>query len=466
MFIGRKDELKILENLYNSNQFEMLVIYGRRRIGKTTLLSKFSEDKNSIFFVAEEMNEKLLLEKFSKIISEYIGNSNLPLNFTSWEGAIEYLGTLAKKERILLVLDEFPYMVNANERLLSKLQNLIDHQLKESQLFLVLCGSSISFMEDEVLAHKSPLFGRRTAQMKVKAFDYYESSLFFNDYSNENKIITYSILGGIPHYLLKFNDQSGLKENLKKNIFSPSAYLLDEPINLLKQELRNPSLYNSIIIAIANGETKLSKIADKVGESNSKTANYIKSLLELHIISKITPITEKDNSRKSIYQINDNFFRFYFKYVIDHMSLIEQGLNDYVVDTKVFPMINEYVGHIFEEVCIEYLIRMNQNFNLPFVVEKFGKWWGNNPIKKQQEEIDIVGMNKESALFGECKFRNEKCGLSVLNQLFERSQLLKVKKRYYYIFSKSGFTKKIIEAAEHRRDVTLVGIDDLFNNIL
>ena len=412
------------------------------------------------------MNEKLLLEKFSKIISEYIGNSNLPLNFISWERAIEYLGTLARTKRILLVLDEFPYMVNANGSLLSKLQNLIDHQLKESKLFIVLCGSSISFMEDEVLAHKSPLFGRRTAQMKVKAFDYYESSLFFNDYSNENKIIAYSILGGIPHYLIKFNDQEGLKENLKKNIFSPSAYLLDEPINLLKQELRNPSLYNSIIIMIANGETKLSKIADKVGETNSKTANYIKSLLELHIISKITPITEKANSRKSIYRINDNFFRFYFKYVIDHMSLIEQGLNDYVVDTKVMPVINEYVGHIFEEVCIQYLFRMNQNFNLPFVVEKFGKWWGNNPIKKQQEAIDIVGMNKENALFGECKFRNEKCGLSVLNQLIERSQLLKVKKRYYYVFSKSGFTNKIIETVENRADVTLVSIDDLFNNVL
>ena len=147
------------------------------------------------------------------------------------------------------------------------------------------------------------------------------------------------------------------------------------------------------------------------------------------------------------------------------MSLIEQGLNDYVVDTKVLPVMNEYVGHIFEEVCIQYLLRMNQNFNLPFVVEKFGKWWGNNPIKKQQEEIDIVGMNKENALFGECKFRNEKCGVGVFNQLVERSHLLKVENRYYYIFSKSGFTKKMIETAENRKDVTLVNLDDLFNNV-
>jgi|LGOV01.1.fsa_nt_gb AAA+ ATPase superfamily predicted ATPase len=463
MFIGRKNELKILEDLYQSNNFELMVMYGRRRVGKTTLISKFSENKKYIFFVAEEINEKLLLEKFSKVIAEYMNLSNLPLNFQSWESALEYLGELAQTERILLVLDEFPYMVNSKNGLLSTLQNLIDHKLRNSKLFIILCGSSISFMENEVLSHKSPIFGRRTAQMKVIAFDYYESSLFFKDYSNELKIITYSILGGIPHYLLKFDNQNELKINLEKNIFSRSSYLLDEPINLLKQELRNPTLYNSIIIAIANGETKLSKIATKVGETNSKVANYIKSLLELNIISKITPITEKSNSKKSIYQINDNFFKFYFKFVVDNMSLIEQGMGEYVVKEKVLTNINEFVGHIFEEICIQYLLRKNQNYELPFIIEKMGKWWGNNPIKKQQEEIDIVGIGNNQILFGECKFRNEKCSVSVFNKLIERSHLIKAEYRIYYIFSKSGFTDKLKQIAQKRDDLNLITLDELFN---
>lgn len=465
MFIGRSTEMNILDELYNSDKFEMLVMYGRRRIGKTTLLSKFSKNKKSVFFVAEEINDKLLLEKFSKEIAQSMNLANLPLNFESWESAFEYLGKLAMIERIIIILDEFPYMVNSNKGLLSKLQNLIDHKLKNTKLFIILCGSSISFMEDEILAHKSPLFGRRTAQMKIKPFDYYESSLFFNNYSNEMKIIVYSILGGIPHYLLKFNDKIDLIKNLEINIFSKSSYLLDEPINLLKQELRNPSFYNSIIIAIASGETKLSKIALKVGESNSKTAKYIKSLLELHIVSKIIPITEKPNSRKAIYKINDNYFKFYFKYIVENMSLVEQEMGTYVVKSKVLPNINEYVGHVFEDVCNQYLIRMNKKYKLPFVVEKFGKWWGNNQIKKQQEEIDIVGFGDDFAIFGECKFRNEVCNIGVFNKLLERSHLINVEKRFYYIFSKSGFTKKMIETEKERNDLTLIALDDLFNNI-
>ena len=447
MFIGREKELSTLEKLYSSDSFEFAVIYGRRRVGKTTLISNFCKDKESIFFVAEEFDNEFNLRKFTEVVLEKYKENYID-KFTDWLKAFKYIASKAKNERLILVIDEFPYIAKANRTLMSILQNIIDHEFLETKIMLILCGSAMSFMENKVLGYKSPLFGRRTAQMQIKPFNFYEASRFLENYSINDRIITYSILGGVPQYLLKFDYKKSVKENIISNILDTSAYLYEEPINLLKQEMRQPALYNSIISAIAGGYSKLNEIATKISATTDKTATYLKNLQELRIITRVTPIMEKDNSRKSIY-------KFYYKFVVNNVNLIEQGNTKYVYD-KIKDELNGYVSYIYEDICIDYLIELNKKQENPFMIEQIGKWWGGNPKTKKQEEIDIVGIGNESMIFGECKYRNEKVDIEVVEDLIRKSEIFGCDDKYYYVFSRSGFTKRVEDYARENERVRLI----------
>ncbi|MGV8146072.1 MAG: ATP-binding protein [Alkaliphilus sp.] len=459
MFVGRKYEIDKLNELYNENKFHCIVMYGRRRVGKTRLLTEFCKEKNRIFFVSEEHNDLLSLEKFSVQVLEHYGLSSFTPKFDSWDAAFRFIGEKAKSERIVLVLDEFPYMVASNKRMLSIIQNNIDHYLINTKLFLIICGSSISFIENEVLSHKSPLFGRRTAQFLINPLDFFDSIKFFPNYTNESKMKVYSVLGGVPQYLLQFNNNDSFDYNMKKKMYDKSAYLYMETELLLKQELTNPIVYKSIIEAIAGGASKLNEISTKIGESTSKTAIYVKSLIELKIVRKIKPITEKANSRKTIYLINDNFYKFYYKHVNKHISAIEQELGEHIYNNRVDGKYNEHLGQVFEEVCKEYLVRKNKKLELPFIVEKIGGWWGVNPIKKKQEEIDIVGLGDGEVLFAECKYTNEKLGINVFEMLKERAGLIPSEKCHYYIFSKKGFRSSLLNLEKTMDNLNLITLD-------
>lgn len=406
MFIGRKYELGTLNKLYNENKFHFIVMYGRRRVGKTTLLTEFCKDKPSIFFVAEEYNDKIALDSFSDRILSYFGLGGLVSRFESWEKAFLFLAEQAKDKRLVVVIDEFPYIVNSNKRIPSLLQNLIDHHLKDTKLFLIICGSSVSFIEKEVLGYKSPLYGRRTAQLIVEPFNFFESRDFFPNYDFENQVIAYGVLGGIPQYLSNFDDTKDIYENIKTKILDKASYLYEEPKLLLKQEVREPALYNSIIEAIASGSSKLNEISTKVGVDTDKCSKYISTLINLKILEKITPVGLKEKSRKSIYKIKDNFFRFWYRFIFNNKALIEQGLVDEVIEKKIKPFINNFIGTVYEEICIDYLKILNKNKALPFIFEKIGKWWGNNPYKKCEEEIDIIALDEDNIIFGECKWQD------------------------------------------------------------
>lgn len=448
-FIGREYELKTLERLYLEDTFQFIVMYGRRRVGKTRLLSEFCKDKNSIFFVAEEYNDKMALQKFSQKILEHYDMSEFMSSFESWEKAFLFLHKKAQDHSLVLVIDEFPYISKANKSIPSLLQNLIDHNLKDSKLFIIICGSSMSFMEKEVLSYKSPLYGRRTSQMKIEPFDFFDSIKFFPNYSIENQVISYGVVGGIPQYLQKFKDNFSIEDNIKDNLLEKSSYLHEEPLNLLKQELREPALYNSIIEAIAIGSSRLNDISTKVGEDSSKCSNYLKSLVELEIIQKEIPIGEKGTSKKTIYSIKDSLFRFWYRFIFNNITLIEQEMIDYVYDKKIKPELNDFLGNTFEKICIDYLKHKNKKMELPFVFEKIGRWWGNNPIKRQQEEIDILAVSKNTALIGECKWRNELLNMNVVNSLIEKAQALNYENKYYIYFSKSGFTEDVINFSKN-----------------
>lgn len=461
MFIGREYELGNLNKLYDRKEFQMVVLYGRRRVGKTTLISEFCKNKPTIFYVAEEHNDKMALQNFSEKILEYFHMKDFISTFESWEKAFLFIAKECRDKQLILVIDEFPYVANSNKTIPSLLQNMIDHNLKDTKLFLILCGSSMSFMEKEVLSYKSPLYGRRTAQFKIEAFDFYDSSKFFRRYNFEQRVNAYGILGGIPQYLLKFKDTNSMDENIMGEILNKTSYLYEEPKNLLKQELREPATYVSIIEAIAKGYTKLNEISTKTGESSDKCAKYLSSLIELKIVKKETPAGDKESNRKSLYCLEDNLFRFWYRFLPDNITLIEQQMTEYAYDKNIKPYMNEYLGEIFEDICIQFLLRMNKKFKLPFVFQSIGRWWGNNPLKKRQEEIDILALDKENALFGECKWRNEKLDMDVIKSLIGKSLILNYGNKFYAFFSKSGFTEAAKNYAKNNNNIFLYDIGDM-----
>ena len=464
MFIGRENELNALERLYRSDKFEFAVIYGRRRVGKTALINHFIDGKKAIYFMGVESNEKQNLENLSKSIIEFSSGIQVETYFSSYQAALEYVFKLAKEERIILAIDEYPYVARASKSLASTLQMLIDKYKEESKLMLILCGSSMSYMEDQVLAYKSPLYGRRTAQMKITPFDFEECCTYLRGLSDEDKALIYGIVGGTPQYLLQMSDKLSVEENIKNTYLNPMSFLYEEPVNLLKQEVREPAIYNAIITAIATGSSRMSEIATKVGESTTTCTAYIKSLINLGIIKRETPYGEK-TSKKTIYSIEDNMFYFWYRFVLENSSVIARGAAN-LVYKRIETQLSDYMGRIFEEIYTQSLWKQLLSGNMPIEFVSLGRWWGNDPRKKSQTEIDIMGeQDSNSAIFAECKWRNENVDLNVLETLIERSGLFNYTKNHYFLFSKTGFTKGCVEKAIEMGNVTLVKYEDIISSM-
>lgn len=460
MFIGRRKEINGLEKLYKSDKFEFVVIYGRRRVGKTALINHFIKDKKAIYFMGVESNEKQNLENFSKNLIEYGSGINTEFSFASYQAALEYAFEIAQKERVILAIDEYPYVARTSKSLPSTLQMLIDKYKDSSKLMLILCGSSMSYMEDQVLAYKSPLYGRRTAQMKIQPFDFEECCTYLEGMNDEDKAYVYGIVGGTPQYLLQMDSRLSVEENIKNTYLNQMSFLYEEPLNLLKQEVREPALYNAVITAVATGYSRMSEISTKVGESTTVCAGYLKNLIDLGIIRKETPYGEKE-SKKSIYSIEDNMFYFWYRFVLGNASAIAQGASD-LVYKRIEAELNHYMGRVFEEICKQYLWKLLRAGKAPIEFTSLGRWWGNDSRRKMQAEIDIMGEgDSNQAIFAECKWRNEKVDRDVLETLVDRSGLFHYTKVHYYLFAKVGFTKDCIEKAEEMGNVTLVRYRDV-----
>ena len=465
MFIGRERELNSLEKLYVSDKFEFAVIYGRRRVGKTALINHFIRNKTAIYFMGVESNDKQNLENFSKNILEYGVGIQADTAFLSFQAALEYVFQLAEKERLILAIDEYPYVARSSKSLASTLQLLIDKYKENSKLMLILCGSSMSYMEDHVLAYKAPLYGRRTAQMKMQPFDFADACRYFKNFSSEDKALIYGIVGGTPQYLLQMDDKLSIEENIKNTFFNSTSSLFEEPENLLKQEVREPALYNAIITAIATGSTRMAEISAKVGAETSVCAAYLKNLMALGLVQKETPYGEKA-SRKSIYTIDDNMFRFWYRFVPENYSIISRGASD-IAYKRMEPHLSDYMGKVFEEICKQYLWKQLLKGQSPVEFVELGRWWGTDPFTHSQTEIDIMGeQDKNTALFAECKWTNEKVDTGVLETLAKRGQLFHYAKIYLVLFAKRGFTKGCVDMANRMGNVMLVSYNDLVNSML
>lgn len=462
MFVGRQKELKSLNQLYQTKKFQCPVIYGRRRVGKTALINEFIKGKDMIYFTGLETNAKQNLENFSKSVFAYTSGLTSTPVFQSFQEALEYVFELSLSKHIILVIDEYPYVAKSYRGFASVLQVLIDKYKDTSNLFLILCGSSMSFMEEQVLSYKSPLYGRRTAQFKILPFDFFESCQCFKNFSKQDMALIYGIVGGTPQYLLQMNDKLSVEENIKNTFLNPNSYLFEEPNNLLKQEVREPAIYNAIISAIATGSTKLSDIANKVGEETSACSAYLKNLISLGIIKKETPITEK-SSRKTIYAIEDNMFRFWYRFVPSNMSIIQHGMID-LAYRIISEHLSPYMGAIFEEICKQYLWKLNRQDKTAVTFMDLGRWWGGDPETKSEAEIDILAISdKNSAIIAECKWTKEDVDSSVLETLIKRGRLFTFEKKQYYLFSKKGFTSGCREKAKELGNMQLVTYEEMLS---
>ena len=459
MFIGRENELNTLNRLYSSDKFEFAVIYGRRRVGKTALINEFVKGKDNIFFTGVETNEKQNLDNFSRSIMEYNTGLAMGVSFNNFQMALEHIFELAKIKRIVFVIDEYPYVARASKSFASTRQFLIDKNKDTSKLFLILCGSSMSYMEDHVLAYKAPLYGRRTAQFKIKPFEFLEACRYFKNFSDEDKALAYGIVGGTPQYLMQFDDTLSIEQNIKNTLLNPSSFIFEEPSNLLKQEVREPAIYNAVITAIATGSSKMNEISNKIDEDTSVCATYIKNLITLGIVKKESPYGEK-STRKTIYSIEDHMFRFWYRFVSENIPTISRGATDLAYNRIAFEL-SSYMGGIFEDICKQYLWKLLLEGKCAVNFTDLGRWWGSNPKTKSQEEIDIMGAAKDTGLFAECKWTNEKVDLGVLEKLIERSSLFNYKKTHFYLFAKTGFTKGCIDKANEMGNVTLVIYEDM-----
>lgn len=468
MFINRKAELDQLERLYNSDHAELFVLYGRRRVGKTELLRAFCTDKSHLFFIATLSSDNEQLATFSQQVYGLI-HSNVPAGFSypTWEAAFQALAELPMNPRPVVVMDEFTYLISGNKAIPSILQKVWDEKLKNSRLMLVLCGSYIGMMETEVLGYKAPLYGRRTASLLLRPLDLPSSSLFFPNYSPENQFLAWAILGGMPYYLRTFSENQDVFSNIRQHILdSQTGSLFSEPRLLLMEELREPRNYFSILRSIAQGRTRLNEITQASGINEpTSVARYLDILQQMHLITRRIPATENrpEKSKKGIYQIDDHFLRFWFRYVHPNQSSLDLGLTDAILEQRIKPDFVHFSATAFEEAAQAHIARIAKMGELSFLPEQIGGWWD------RDAEIDLLAISQteKAALVGECKWSINPVGTNILEELKQKSQVLikkyGIQKLQFALFARSGFTNTLIEQAR-LEEVELFTVDSLIKN--
>lgn len=439
-FVGRTEELTFLHKYYEKQGFQFIPIYGRRRVGKTRLVREFIKNKRSIYFLADSVTEGEQLRNLGREVGEYFGDTILTESgFRDWQQFFRYLQEKSAHEQLVMVIDEFPYLVNSNKGISSIFQKGIDSCLKESNLYLILLGSSIGMMEEEVLFYKAPLYGRRTASLEVREMQFSALTEFFPGADLQRRLEIYGVFGSIPAYIERLDADKDIYTAMNDLIFDRGSFLNNEVELLLREELREPRNYFVILRAIAQGKRKLSEIINDTGFEKSHLSRYLDILRSLRFVEKEIPVTEKypDKSRLGLYRLHDRFFAFWFKYVFPYRSRLEMGRADYLTD-KIRETFEQHLSFVYEDVCRELCCGFLRSGSMSFT--SIGRWWLKN------EEIDLVALDEEncSIWFGECKWSEKQVGEDIYRSLQRKSKLVswgaENRKGNFMIFSKSGFT--------------------------
>lgn len=457
-FIDREQEMETLQSEYVRKGSSLVILYGRRRVGKTTLISEFIKDKNALFFLASEESETQNRMEFKNKAAEFIDSDLLrESSFSNWDTIFKTIINTEFKTKPIIVIDEFQYLGKANPAFPSIFQRIWEEILKDKSVMVILCGSLISMMVSQTLSYNSPLYGRRTAQIRLNQipFRYYHE--FFSEKSENELIEMYSVTGGVPKYIQSFAESKDIYSAIQKGVLNKSSYLYDEPHFLLQQEVNEIGSYFSIIKAIAAGNSKLSAIASILEIKATSLTKYLKTLIDLDILEREVPITEDnpEKSKKGLYKIKDYYIRFWFAFIYPNLSFIESGNTAIVMSKIKKSFISNQVSFVYEDVCREKMWEMNAEDKWPFHFTKIGRYWDS------QTEIDIAAIDSDgnNLILGECKYWKEQVGINILNDLEKKSMQVNWKKSerkvWYVLFSANGFTPELEQLAKTRNDIIL-----------
>jgi hypothetical protein len=458
-FVDRFTEMETLEKEYNRAGASFVVVYGRRRVGKTALINKFCDGKErAIRFLATEEQENANLMSFKEKIAEELSNPLLSAaTVTRWEPVFDVIAENCPDDggKLILVIDEFQYLGKANSAFPSILMNIWDEKLKDKNFMLILCGSLIHMMTAQVLSYASPLYGRNTAQMKMKQIPFKYYSEFYPNLTEDERILRYAVTGGVPKYIELFEEKGDIFSAIRTNILSGNSFLYAEPEFLLQKEVSEIGSYFSLLKTIAAGNHKLSKIATAMGVAQTGLSKYLSTLAELDIIERQVPITEENpaKSKKGLYFIKDNFIKFWFQFVYPYKDLLEAEQTDFVMQKIKANFIDNHAAYVYEDICREKIWQYNEE---AFSFTKVGRWWGEKDV-----EIDIVAYDAlgNDIIFGECKYSVNPKGMDVLRSLMSKKDKVSWKKEdrkeHFIIFSRSGYTEELKEYADKAGNVVL-----------
>ncbi|MBE0504495.1 MAG: ATP-binding protein [Desulfuromonadales bacterium] len=439
-FVSRTEELAFLHKYHEKSGFQFIPLYGRRRVGKTRLVREFIRDKRAIYFLADSVTEGEQLRNLGCEVGEFFGDTILvESGFRDWQQFFRYLKEKAEHERLVVVIDEFPYLVNSNKGISSIFQKGIDTHLKESNVFLILLGSSIGMMEEEVLFYKAPLYGRRTASLEVREMPFTALAEFFPETNLQQRLEIYGVFGSIPAYIERLDVSRNIQCAINDLVLDRGSFLYNEVEFLLREELREPRNYFVILRAIAQGKRKMSEIINNTGLEKSHLARYLDILRSLRFVDKEIPVTERypDKSRLGLYRLHDRYFSFWFKYVFPHRSRLEIGNTDYLLG-KIRETFDQHLSFVYEDVCRERCLELLKAGTMTF--STIGRWWLKN------EEIDLVALDEEGGTiwFGECKWSINPVGEDIYRDLQRKTKLVlwgrETRQERFILFSKSGFT--------------------------
>ena len=461
-FVNRNSELNYLNKAYQSQDSNFVIIYGRRRVGKTRLIKEFIQNKPHIYFLCDKELEVDLLRRLQRSIASFLNDNMLEkIEFQNWETLFEYFLNHADfSQKLVFIIDEFPYVVKANSAFPSILQRLWDELLLSKNVFLILCGSLVHMMYNTTLSYTSPLYGRRTGQIRLEPITFLDFKEFFPGLNFQDLVEFYSVIGGVPKYIESITPDRNILVNIENSILNKNEYLYHEPRFILGEEVTEAMTYFSILRVIAEGEHKIGNIAGKLHLPTPNLTKYLETLIDLDILQRQVPITEEQpsKSKKGLYFIKDNFFRFWFYYIFPYQSQLELDYTVYVLK-KIRSSFSQFISPVFESITQQLLSRWNTENLLPFTFEKCGRWWNRN------QEIDLIALNAETKniLFCECKWMNKPIDLNVLNELKAKVKHVDWCKHdrneYFLLMSKSGFTSRLIQVAQKEGVLLAEGFD-------
>ncbi len=460
LFIGRKKEIQFLEDEFAQDRASLVILYGRRRIGKTTLIKQFIQEKNAFYFVATEESERENRRNFQHAVSEFTHNTLLKKDvLLEWDEIISVLSKYQPEKKKIIAIDEFQYLGKARSSFPSIFQKIWDQMLAESRVMVILCGSLVGMMVEQTLSYSSPLYGRRTGQIRLDQILYQDYELFFKHPELINFIEYYAVTGGVPKYIELFAPAADIFQTIEKNILSKQSFLFEEPVFLLEKEFGETGTYFSLIKTIAAGNRKLGKIASALGLNQSGLTKYLKTLQELDLIVREVPITEKnpEKSKKGLYRITDNFISFWFKFVHPYRSYLEIENTEIVIKKIKEQFRSSHVSFVYEDICRQRLMQKGLGKSPQIQLIQAGRWWN------KDMEIDLLGIseNREHAVFGECKYTAGRVDADVYWQLTEKAKsvhLPDVPQKHYVLFSQSGFTQAMKNLAGSQDNVHLESI--------